>query len=127
MRKRSNESLGRAGLGVAALLLAGALPASGANAAGGACAAPRTALDTPTPRPSCCFTNTAYTGVCVVQPEKDETCATILAYLNDPRSQGKNYCGSTTLRGGWKSVPCEAPPPPPSEAPSSRSTPHRPN
>ena len=46
-------------------------------------------------------------GTCEVEPAQDETCATILEYLNNPQSQGKNYCNSTSIRGGWKSVPCE--------------------
>jgi hypothetical protein len=118
MRTRSHARLGPAGLGVAVLLLSGALPAlaSDGSAAREACPAPRAALDEPTPRPPCCYTNRAYSGVCVVQPQPDETCASILAYLNDPRSQGKSYCGSTTIRGGWKSSPCKAPPPPPAGA-----------
>jgi hypothetical protein len=59
------------------------------------------------PRPHCCYTNPAYAGTCEVAPARDETCATILEYLNNPRSQGKSYCGSTSIRGGWKQVPCE--------------------
>ena len=59
------------------------------------------------PRPHCCFTNARYVGTCEVDPDKDETCATILEYLNNPQSQGKGYCGSTSIRGGWKCVPCE--------------------
>ena len=46
-------------------------------------------------------------GTCEVEPAKDETCATILEYLNNPQSQGKSYCGNTTIRGGWQQVPCE--------------------
>jgi hypothetical protein len=45
--------------------------------------------------------------VCEIQPAKDETCSTILAYLNNPMAQGKNYCGNTQVRSGWKSVACE--------------------
>jgi hypothetical protein len=44
-----------------------------------------------------------------VKPEEGETCATILTYLNDPMSEGKTYCGSTAIRGGWQEVVCEAP------------------
>lgn len=58
------------------------------------------------PRPDCCFTNPQYAGVCVVQPGEGETCSSILAYLNNPRSQGKSYCGNTQVRGGWKQVAC---------------------
>ena len=59
------------------------------------------------PRPSCCFENPRYVGACEVDPAKDETCATILEYLNNPQSQGRSYCNSTSIRGGWKQVPCE--------------------
>ena len=55
----------------------------------------------------CCFTNPGYAGTCAVEPAKDETCAQILAYLNNPTSSGKSYCGNTSLRGGWASVSCE--------------------
>jgi hypothetical protein len=55
----------------------------------------------------CCFTNTRYVGTCDVEPAADETCASILDYLNNPQSQGKAYCGSTTIRGGWRSAACE--------------------
>jgi len=54
----------------------------------------------------CCFANPEYAGVCVVQPGEGETCASVLAYLNNPRSQGKSYCGNTSVRGGWKQVEC---------------------
>jgi len=56
---------------------------------------------------SCCFTNPRYSGVCVIEPGADETCASILAYLNNPNSQGKSYCGSTSVRGGWRQAPCK--------------------
>jgi hypothetical protein len=59
------------------------------------------------PRPHCCFTNARYVGTCEVEPDKDETCAAILQYLNNPQSQGKAYCSNTNVRGGWKQVPCE--------------------
>jgi hypothetical protein len=45
----------------------------------------------------------------VVKPAEDETCATILAYLTNPRSQGKDYCGKTAIRGGWQQTACEVP------------------
>jgi hypothetical protein len=57
-------------------------------------------------RQPCCFTNPQYAGVCAVQPGEGETCASILGYLNNPRSQGKSYCGNTNIRGGWKQVVC---------------------
>ena len=56
----------------------------------------------------CCFTNPRYTGVCKVQPGEDETCADILAYLNNQSSAGKSYCGNTTIRGGWTQVDCDS-------------------
>ena len=55
----------------------------------------------------CCFTNPRYTGVCRVTPGPDETCADILAYLNNQSSVGKTYCGNTKVRGGWAQVECE--------------------
>jgi hypothetical protein len=76
-----------------------------------ACAALVGSSEDPSPRADCCFTNRAFSGVCRVKPGENETCATILAYLNDPRSQGKAYCGGTTIRSGWQQVSCDAPPP----------------
>ena len=61
--------------------------------------------DQPAP---CCFTNARYEGVCQVTPGAEESCAGILAYLNNPMSSGKTYCGGTKIRGGWKHVDCEA-------------------
>jgi hypothetical protein len=58
-------------------------------------------------RPACCFTNPQYSGVCAVQPGEGETCASILAYLNNPQSQGKTYCDNTNVRGGWRQAACE--------------------
>ena len=55
----------------------------------------------------CCFENTGYAGVCVVQPAEGETCASILDYLNNPSSSGKSYCGFTEIRGGWKEISCQ--------------------
>ena len=55
----------------------------------------------------CCFTNQRYTGVCQVTPGVDESCASILAYLNNPNSSGKGYCGGTSVRGGWQQASCE--------------------
>ncbi|MGH9461233.1 MAG: hypothetical protein ACRD1X_08440 [Vicinamibacteria bacterium] len=56
---------------------------------------------------TCCFSNPAYSGVCEVQPAEGETCDGILAYLNNPMAQGKDYCGGTQIRGGWTQVECE--------------------
>ena len=58
-------------------------------------------------RDRCCFTNSRYAGVCVVQPGEGETCGSILDYLNNPASSGKSYCGFTDIRGGWEEVSCE--------------------
>jgi hypothetical protein len=58
-------------------------------------------------RKPCCFKNPGYAGICKVQPAQEETCASILAYLNNPMAEGKSYCGGTTIRGGWTEVPCE--------------------
>jgi hypothetical protein len=58
-------------------------------------------------KPTCCFSNPSYSGTCQVNPGSDETCATILSYLNTPLSTGKSYCSNTDVRGGWKQVACE--------------------
>jgi hypothetical protein len=91
---------------VAAILLAASLaPADRPGPPAPACAASAASADEP--RPSCCFQNPRYVGTCEVEPAKDETCGTILEYLNNPQSTGKSYCNSTAIRGGWKVVPCE--------------------
>ncbi len=56
----------------------------------------------------CCFANQRYDGVCTVVPGEGETCDSILAYLNDPMSSGKTYCGNSQIRGGWSRVDCTA-------------------
>jgi hypothetical protein len=56
---------------------------------------------------ACCFANPGYAGVCQVQPAAEETCASILDYLNNPSSSGKGYCNSTEVRGGWTRVNCK--------------------
>jgi hypothetical protein len=68
-------------------------------------------------KPACCFTNPQYSGVCSVDPGEDETCATILDYLNNPQSQGKSYCGNTSIRGGWKESDCKKASPPAASSP----------
>jgi hypothetical protein len=83
---------GRTGLRV---LLAGAVVLGSIGAARSASAAER-----------CCFTNEGYSGVCRVVPKQDESCASILAYLNDVNSSGKTYCDATAGRGGWEQVSC---------------------
>ena len=95
------------GVAVAALLLAATLdPAPRPGTARPLACAAR-AANGQDPRPHCCFTNPRYAGPCEVEPAKDETCASILEYLNNPQSQGKAYCGNTSVRGGWKLEPCE--------------------
>ncbi|MFI5166060.1 MAG: hypothetical protein ACHQQS_05540 [Thermoanaerobaculales bacterium] len=54
----------------------------------------------------CCFANEAFTGVCRVVPGPNESCASILAYLNDPNTSGKTYCGASSVRGRWRQVAC---------------------
>jgi len=56
--------------------------------------------------PECCFTNPEYAGGCIVSPSAEETCSSILHYLNDPASSGKSYCGFTEIRGGWQEARC---------------------
>jgi hypothetical protein len=58
-------------------------------------------------KPACCFSNPAYSGTCQVTPGEDETCASILSYLNTALASGKSYCSNTDIRGGWKQVSCE--------------------
>jgi len=55
----------------------------------------------------CCFENPRYSGTCEVTPGEDESCGSILGYLNNPNSVGKTYCGNTKVRGGWTQVSCE--------------------
>ena len=107
MRTRSSVRGRALGL-IAAAVLVGALLPAAAEEKKGSPADDAVAQD-PSPREDCCFNNRAFSGVCVVKPAKDETCATILAYLNNPQSQGKDYCGKTTIRGGWQQTTCEAP------------------
>ena len=96
---------GRIAAGLAAVLLL-SVPAHGqghrdirSESSGG----PRAAA---AGRRPCCYTNPQYAGPCAVQPVPGETCASILAYLNNPTSQGKTYCDNTNIRGGWKRVRC---------------------
>jgi len=56
---------------------------------------------------SCCFENPRFSGTCKVTPGPDESCGSILGYLNNPNSVGKAYCGNTKVRGGWSQVSCE--------------------
>jgi len=90
MKRVSTLGWGAAGVAVVAVVgLAVLLPALG------------TGSEEP-----CCFANERYDGVCTVVPGEGETCGSILAYLNDPMSTGKTYCGSTQIRGGWSRVDC---------------------
>ena len=91
---------------IAAAVLIGALPVAAEEKSPPAQDA---VTEDPSPRADCCFSNRAFSGVCAEKPQEDETCATILAYLNNPQSQGKAYCGKTTIRGGWQQTACEAP------------------
>jgi hypothetical protein len=104
----SHSALRTAGAVAAALLLAATIGLF-ARAAATATPADEARAAAQDPRPHCCYTNPAYAGKCEVEPAKDETCASILEYLNNPQSQGKSYCGNTNLRGGWKTTPCEPP------------------
>jgi hypothetical protein len=56
----------------------------------------------------CCFENPRFSGTCEVVPGEGESCGSILSYLNNPNSVGKDYCGNTTIRGGWNQVECES-------------------
>lgn len=94
-----------AGTAVALALVAGFFAPGRHAEAAAATAACATAAAAAVNAP-CCFTNPSYSGVCQVQPAKDETCASILSYLNNPMSAGKAYCDSTPVRGGWRQVAC---------------------
>jgi hypothetical protein len=80
------------------------LALTGAAVAGAADEAAQTSASLQAP---CCFENPRFTGTCEVTPGPEESCGGILAYLNNPNSTGKNYCGNTKVRGGWTQVDCE--------------------
>lgn len=61
----------------------------------------------PETKKTCCFANPEYAGICEVEPADDETCASVLAYLNSPASTGKSYCSSTEIRRGWTQASCK--------------------
>lgn len=61
----------------------------------------------------CCFNNPQYSGTCEVTPTGDETCRSILEYLNNPLSNGKDYCSGTQIRDHWTQVSCARPSPSP--------------
>ena len=75
--------------------------------AGVVAAAETDEMTTTTQQEPCCFENPRYSGTCQVTPGPEETCGSILGYLNNPNSVGKTYCGNTKVRGGWSSVACE--------------------
>jgi hypothetical protein len=56
----------------------------------------------------CCFVREGYQGTCRVTPDENETCESILEYLNSAGTIGKTYCGGSKLRGGWKLAECPA-------------------
>ena len=85
--------LGRGRLGIAAAIVVGLAVLVPAQSAG-------------TAEP-CCFANDRYEGTCKVTPGEGETCQSILAYLNNPMSAGKSYCGGTAVRSGWVQVNCK--------------------
>ncbi len=64
-------------------------------------------MTTATQSEPCCFTNPRFTGICQVTPGSDESCSSILGYLNNPNSVGRAYCGNTKVRGGWAQTDCE--------------------
>ena len=99
MKKTRNIVLA-AGLVVGLGLVAATLFAGGGDRAEPAQPIPMSADE-------CCFTNPRFTGICKVVPGEDETCSSILAYLNNPNSVGRTYCGNTKIRGGWQQVSCE--------------------
>jgi hypothetical protein len=90
-----------------AVLLSTVVVAAPSPSAAGAASVAALAPAAETAPTSCCFTHRSYTGTCVVQPGEGESCSSILDYLNNPMSQGKTYCNSSSLRGGWSSVSCE--------------------
>jgi hypothetical protein len=92
-------------VGFAATLLAGGTGNTVPAAGGGGVLA--SAAGKESAGKDCCFTNPAYSGVCVVRPTGEETCASILAYLNNDQTIGRSYCDRTNIRRGWQQVKCE--------------------
>lgn len=78
---------------------------------------PGDAADT---KAECCFNNPQYSGTCEVTPTGDETCRSILEYLNNPLSNGKDYCSGTQIRDHWTRVSCAKPSPSPKPDQTSR-------
>jgi hypothetical protein len=56
---------------------------------------------------SCCVANPRFAGICKVELGPEESCADVLAYLNNAASTGRTYCGGTPIRMGWKQVECQ--------------------
>jgi hypothetical protein len=56
---------------------------------------------------TCCVASPQFAGICKVELAPDETCADVLAYLNNVASVGKTYCGNTQIRVGWNEVTCQ--------------------
>lgn len=73
----------------------------------GFAAAEETELTSSLQQQRCCFENPRFSGTCEVTPGPEESCSDVLAYLNNPNSVGKNYCGNTKVRGGWTQVSCD--------------------
>jgi hypothetical protein len=73
----------------------------------GVAAAEETELASNLQQQPCCFENPGYSGTCEVTPGPEESCSDILAYLNNPNSVGKSYCGNTRVRGGWTQISCD--------------------
>jgi len=57
----------------------------------------------------CCLANFRFAGGCMVVPSASETCQSVLDYLNRFDTVGRDYCGSTTVRGGWTLTQCTDP------------------
>jgi hypothetical protein len=54
----------------------------------------------------CCLNNFRYTGTCEVKVGPGESCSSVLSYLNNLNSAGRQYCGNSIIRGGWTLVRC---------------------
>jgi hypothetical protein len=93
-------SLKRTTRGMLALAVVAAVAAMGAVVAPSARTADEDAR-------SCCVANPRFAGICKVELAENETCADVLAYLNNAASVGRTYCGSTNVRVGWKQVECQ--------------------
>ena len=76
-------------------------------AAIGASAAPPAPAESPSEKRLCCVANQRFAGKCAVELGPKETCADVLAYLNNANSVGRTYCGGTDIRMGWAQVDCQ--------------------